>query len=85
MKSLLTALSNLSVCWLGIVGMTTAVVLFFLLPLVLTVYGLYLAFSASIVLGVLALLIEPSSLVFGVLALLGHPEVAHKIAAWLGL
>lgn len=69
----------------GILGMIVIVILFIFIPGILTFYGLYLAFSASIVLGVLALLVEPSPLVFGVLALLGHPEVAHKIAAWLGL
>lgn len=51
----------------------------------LTIYGLYLAFSASIVLGVIVLVVEPTPFILGVLALFGHPEVAHKIAAWLGL
>jgi len=54
-------------------------------PLALSFYGIYLAFSASIILGVLALLVEPSPFILGVLGVLGHPEVAHKIATWLGL
>ena len=65
----------------GVLGIVCLV--FF--PLALSVYGLYLAFSASIILGVLAMLIEPSPFIFGVLALFGHPEVAQKIATWLGL
>ena len=56
-----------------------------LTPLALSIYGIYLAFSASIILGVLALLVEPTPFLLGVLALFGHPEVAHKIATWLGL
>lgn len=65
----------------GILG----IVILVFAPLVLSIYGLYLAFSASIVLGILALFVEPSPLVLGVLALFGHPQVAQKIATWLGL
>jgi len=32
----------------------------------LSLYGLYLAFSASIILGILAFVVEPSPLVFGI-------------------
>jgi hypothetical protein len=45
-------------------------------------YGLYLAFSASVVLGVLALFIEPAPLVFGVLMFFGHINVAHRIVEY---
>lgn len=70
-----------AIAGMGIVGILMLV----FAPLALTIYGLYLAFSASIVLGVLALLIEPSPFILGVLALFGHPDVATKIATWLGL
>lgn len=66
---------GLALVWLAIAVGSTA----------LTLYGLYLAFSASIVLGVIVLLVEPSPFILGALALFGHPETAHKIANWLGL
>lgn len=50
-----------------------------------TIYGLYLSFSVSVVLGLLVLLVEPSPTVIGFLAFFGHPEVAKKIAEWLHL
>ena len=73
--------SNLS---LGVLS----VVFFLLVALVsidLSVYGLILAFKASLILGVIVLLVEPLPLILGVLALLGHPEIARLVAAWLGL
>lgn len=53
------------------------------LPVAATVYGLYLAFSASILLGVVVLLVEPLPLILGVLGFLGHPEVAEKIVQFV--
>jgi hypothetical protein len=70
-----------SVAGLGVLGILCLI----FVPMILSVYGLYLAFSASIILGVLAILIEPSPFVLGLLAVFGHAEVAHKIAVWLGL
>jgi hypothetical protein len=49
------------------------------------VYGAYLAFKASVLLGFLALLLEPSPTILGLMGVFHHPEVAQKIAAWLGL
>lgn len=48
----------------------------------LSIYGLYLAFSASILLGIIALVIEPSPLVFGVAMLFGKnvPEIIQNWA-----
>lgn len=66
---------------LGILGICALV----FLPLIASIYGLILAFHASIILGVLVLLVEPSPLILGALAFFGHPEVAQKIAAWMGL
>jgi hypothetical protein len=48
-------------------------------------YGLYLAFSASVLLGVLVLVLEPAPFVLGVVGVLGHPEIARQIATWLGV
>lgn len=62
-----------------------AVLLFIIGSVASTFYGLYLAFSASIILGVIVLLIEPLPLILGVLGFLGHPEVAQRIATWLGM
>ena len=53
--------------------------------IVLSIYGLYLAWCASIILFVLVILIEPTPLIFGILAVFGHPEVAQKFATFLGL
>mgnify|MGYP007100135501 CR=1 FL=1 len=55
----------------------------FALPVAATVYGLYLAFSASIILGVVVLLVEPAPLILGVLGFLGHPEVSEKIVQFI--
>lgn len=76
MKALFAGLAGF-----GILGILVLV----FMPLALSIYGLYLAFSASIVLGFLALIIEPSPFILGVLALFGHPEVAQKIVTWIGL
>lgn len=58
---------------------------FWLAAICTSIYGLYLAFSASIVLGVVVLLLEPSPLILGLVALCGNPDVAQRIATWLGL
>lgn len=76
MKALFAGLAGF-----GILGILVLV----FMPLALSIYGLYLAFSASIVLGFLALIIEPSPFILGVLALFGHPEVAQKIVTWISL
>lgn len=48
-----------------------------------TVYGLYLAFSASILLGVVVLIVEPSPLVIGTVMLLFHKNLAQLIIDYL--
>lgn len=50
-----------------------------------TLIGLSLAFKASIILGIVTLLLEPTPFIFGVAALLGHPELLKKLADWLHL
>ena len=44
-----------------------------------SLYGLYLAFSASIILGIVILVIEPLPLIFGALMLLFDLNLATKI------
>lgn len=50
-----------------------------------TIYGAYLAFKASLILGIVVLVVEPAPMVLGWIAIFGHPEVAQKIAQWIGL
>jgi len=50
-----------------------------------SVYGLILAFKASIILGIILLIAEPGPAIFGLLGIFGHPEVAQRITAWLHL
>lgn len=47
-------------------------------------YGAYLAFKASAVLGIIVLIVEPAPSILGWVAILGHPELAAKITAWIG-
>lgn len=70
---------------MGLFGLLFGLLLLAFGPVLLSIYGLVLAFKASIVLGVLALFLEPSPFILGLLGIFGHPEVAHKIAAWIGL
>lgn len=69
----------------GLFGVVAGVLCLIFAPLALSIYGLVLAFKASIVLGVIAMLVEPSPFVLGILGVFGHPEVAQKIATWMGL
>lgn len=49
------------------------------------IYGLYLAFKASIILGIAVFIIQPSPSILGWIAIFGHPEVCQKLATWLHL
>lgn len=49
-----------------LVGLTLLFVLL-LAPVGISIYGLYLAFSASIALGIIALIVEPSPFIIGLL------------------
>ena len=62
-----------------------AQLLFVLSVLGLSIYGLGLAFQASVVLGIAALFLEPAPLILGLAALCGHPELARTIASAFGL
>jgi hypothetical protein len=50
-----------------------------------SIFGLFLAFKASILLGILALVIEPAPLVIGVVYLFTGTDLAQKVATYLGL
>lgn len=69
---------------LGIGALVAILALFIPVLLGLAVYGLYLAFSASILLGVIVLVIEPLPVVIGLVGLLGHPELCERVARWVG-
>lgn len=49
-----------------------------------TIVGLYLAFSASILLGIIVLLVEPAPLVIGLVYLFMGIDLAAKIMQALG-
>ncbi len=53
--------------------------------LVLTVYGVYLAFSASIILGVIVLILEPSPLIIALVTLFLKPDLCQTIVKWLNI
>lgn len=48
-----------------------------------TVYGLYLAFSASILLGILVFIVEPSPLVIGLVMMFFHKNLAQMLIDFL--
>ncbi len=50
--------------------------------LVSSIVGLYLAFSASILLGIIVLLVEPSPLVIGLVYLFTGTDLAEKLVNW---
>lgn len=59
--------------YLGFIGFLVA------LAIVPTIVGLYLAFSAHILLGLLALLVEPSPWFIGIIYLVSGHDVCVKI------
>lgn len=50
-----------------------------------SIYGLVLAFRASILLGIIVLIVQPSPFILGVIALSGHAEASVKLAQWMHL
>lgn len=49
----------------------------------LTIYGMYLAFSASIILGIVVFLVEPSPFVIGAVMFFFHTNLAEAIMTFL--
>lgn len=66
---------------LGVVGIVLFIMVCFV-PVVASVYGLVLAFKASLVLGLLSFLIEPSFVVYGLVMLFGGVNLPERIVAW---
>lgn len=67
---------------LFVIGVVLSIVGIFIFP---TFYGLYLAFKAPIILGILVLIVEPTPAVLGWLAIFGHSDIPAKLAAWMNL
>jgi hypothetical protein len=75
--ALITGLASL-----GAIGIVLAVML--ALGLVASaIVGIYLAFSASIILGIIVLLVEPLPLLIGLVYLLAHVDLAQKIVEFI--
>ena len=70
---------------LGGLGALGGLIIFLLafFSIAMSIYGLYLAFSASIVLGILAFLIEPSPLVFGLVMFFFDKNLPQMIVDFL--
>lgn len=67
---------------LGIFGAALAVV-FGLFMFGMSIYGLYLAFSASVILGIIAFFVEPSPLIFGLVMFFFEKNLAQEIVNYL--
>ena len=62
------------------------VIIALIIPVIgLSVYGIYVAFSASIIVGIVSLIIEPSPLVIGGLMLFADYNLPEKLVEVLGL
>lgn len=48
-----------------------------------TIYGFILAFKASFLLGIFAVLISHVAPAFGLLAVFGRPDLCQRIAEWM--
>jgi len=67
---------------LGTIGFLTYVTLMGFL-FVSTIYGIYLAFSASIILGIIVLFLEPVPLIIGLVMFLCHKDLALMLIQFL--
>ena len=67
---------------LGIFGAILSIC-FALFMLGMSVYGLYLAFSASIILGIIAFFVEPSPLIFGLVMFFFDKNLPLEIIEFL--
>jgi hypothetical protein len=77
MKALMGALAGM-----GVIGFILIICIWFGL-IASTLYGLYLAFSASILLGIVVLIVEPSPLVIGLVMLFFHKNLAQMLLDFL--
>jgi hypothetical protein len=62
-----------------------AVILSWVIGTALTIHGLILAFSASVLLGIAALILEPSPAVISLVYIFTGTNVPAKLMAWLNL
>lgn len=60
-----------------------SVMSFWLFMVGVTVYGLYLAFSASILLGIVVLVVEPSPAIIGLVMLFFEKNLAQALIDYL--
>lgn len=67
---------------MGVIGLLLFTLCFFG-AIGLTFYGLYLAFSASIVLGIIALIVEPSPFIFGLVMFAFDKNIPQAIMTWI--
>lgn len=51
----------------------------------ISIKGLILAFSASIILGLIALVIQPLPFVIGIIGIFGRSDLCEVVAQWLNL
>lgn len=63
---------------LGLIGVLLGVGLG-IFALICTVYGLWLAFSASIILGIIVLLVEPSPFIIGLVMIAFNKNLAQML------
>ena len=77
MKALLGLLVSL-----GVVGYLL-IFAWIVFAIAMAVYGLYLAFSASILLGIIVFIVEPSPLVIGLVMLFFHKNLAQMLIDFL--
>jgi hypothetical protein len=54
-----------------------------LILLALTIHGLYLAFVANIILGIVALFLPPSGVIFSLVYLLAKQNLPEMIMSWI--
>lgn len=81
MKNLYALFAGLGV--LGIAAWFFLAFGFMGLILYATIYGVYMAFSASVLLGIVVLLVEPSSAVIGLVMLFFHKNLAQALIEFL--
>jgi len=66
----------------AVIGVFSLTALWVIAAFGISIYGLVLAFSASIGLGILAFFIEPSPLIFGLVMIFGGVNLPEKIMNW---
>ncbi len=81
MRNLFNGLAT-ALAGLGIIGVILVACVPFAV-IAFSIYGLYLAFSASIILGLIVFLVEPSAFVIGLVMFFLHKNLALVIMNWM--